>query len=255
MRGLFGRLTLSAASVLTTLIVMAPTPGVTAPFDVFVGYADGLRGAGFFPNPWSGDAGVTFLGSARPSRCRCDHDTNTTGSSLTIDSVGVTINFSGNVTPSWTLPVRSGQEIFRSLTETTQYNFDTSDISYIPGATYGTCDQLRIPCPTVPSLGTRLNSQTFLDFSHTLDTGGFDFAAMAATNRSIGGSLAAARARAAADGRGVPEPSTWAMMILGFAGIGFMAYRRKTRGLCASPDRPFNLYGKGRLWRPFSRGC
>ena len=25
---------------------------------------------------------------------------------------------------------------------------------------------------------------------------------------------------------GVPEPSTWAMMILGFAGIGFVAYRR-----------------------------
>ena len=28
----------------------------------------------------------------------------------------------------------------------------------------------------------------------------------------------------------VPEPSTWAMMILGFAGIGFMAYRRKNKG-------------------------
>lgn len=27
----------------------------------------------------------------------------------------------------------------------------------------------------------------------------------------------------------VPEPSTWAMMILGFAGIGFMAYRRKEK--------------------------
>ena len=26
----------------------------------------------------------------------------------------------------------------------------------------------------------------------------------------------------------VPEPSTWAMMMLGFAGIGFMAYRRKS---------------------------
>ncbi|MEH2517331.1 hypothetical protein V1279_002904 [Bradyrhizobium sp. AZCC 1610] len=25
----------------------------------------------------------------------------------------------------------------------------------------------------------------------------------------------------------VPEPSTWAMMILGFAGVGFLAYRRK----------------------------
>jgi len=28
----------------------------------------------------------------------------------------------------------------------------------------------------------------------------------------------------------VPEPSTWAMMILGFAGIGFMAYRRRSNG-------------------------
>jgi hypothetical protein len=25
----------------------------------------------------------------------------------------------------------------------------------------------------------------------------------------------------------VPEPSTWAMMVLGFAGVGFMAYRRR----------------------------
>ncbi len=32
---------------------------------------------------------------------------------------------------------------------------------------------------------------------------------------------------------GVPEPSTWAMMILGFAGVGFMSYRRsrKDQGL------------------------
>jgi hypothetical protein len=28
----------------------------------------------------------------------------------------------------------------------------------------------------------------------------------------------------------VPEPSTWAMMILGFAGVGFMTYRRKQNG-------------------------
>ena len=28
---------------------------------------------------------------------------------------------------------------------------------------------------------------------------------------------------------GVPEPSTWAMMILGFAGVGFMAYRRSRK--------------------------
>jgi hypothetical protein len=28
---------------------------------------------------------------------------------------------------------------------------------------------------------------------------------------------------------GVPEPATWAMMILGFFGVGFMAYRRKNQ--------------------------
>jgi hypothetical protein len=27
----------------------------------------------------------------------------------------------------------------------------------------------------------------------------------------------------------VPEPSTWAMMLLGFGGVGFMAYRRKSK--------------------------
>jgi PEP-CTERM motif len=33
----------------------------------------------------------------------------------------------------------------------------------------------------------------------------------------------------------VPEPSTWAMMILGFAGLGFIAYRRKAKpGLLAA---------------------
>jgi hypothetical protein len=28
---------------------------------------------------------------------------------------------------------------------------------------------------------------------------------------------------------GIPEPSTWAMLLIGFAGIGFMAYRRKNK--------------------------
>jgi PEP-CTERM motif len=32
----------------------------------------------------------------------------------------------------------------------------------------------------------------------------------------------------------VPEPSTWAMMILGFCGVGFMAYRRKQNGFAPS---------------------
>jgi hypothetical protein len=34
----------------------------------------------------------------------------------------------------------------------------------------------------------------------------------------------------------VPEPSTWAMMILGFAGIGAMTYRRKNRWRSKLPN-------------------
>ncbi len=33
----------------------------------------------------------------------------------------------------------------------------------------------------------------------------------------------------------VPEPSTWAMMILGFCGLGFMMYRRKQAGSALAP--------------------
>jgi PEP-CTERM motif-containing protein len=33
----------------------------------------------------------------------------------------------------------------------------------------------------------------------------------------------------------VPEPSTWAMMILGFAGVGLMAYRRSRKSRIAVP--------------------
>ncbi|MES2193615.1 MAG: PEPxxWA-CTERM sorting domain-containing protein [Pseudomonadota bacterium] len=32
----------------------------------------------------------------------------------------------------------------------------------------------------------------------------------------------------------MPEPSTWAMMILGFAGVGFLAYRKRNQGAAPS---------------------
>jgi PEP-CTERM motif-containing protein len=45
------------------------------------------------------------------------------------------------------------------------------------------------------------------------------------TIRYIDGGFAAVSA--------VPEPSTWAMMLIGFAGIGLVAYRRQRRALAA----------------------
>jgi len=32
----------------------------------------------------------------------------------------------------------------------------------------------------------------------------------------------------------IPEPSTWAMMLLGFAGLGFLGYRPARKGQAAS---------------------
>ena len=53
----------------------------------------------------------------------------------------------------------------------------------------------------------------------------------------------------------VPEPSSWAMMILGFAGVGYLAYRRRNQaafivalaGRLAHHERPVNS--------PFSHHC
>jgi hypothetical protein len=36
----------------------------------------------------------------------------------------------------------------------------------------------------------------------------------------------------------VPDPSTWAMILLGFAGLGFMAYRWKAKPALMRRDQP-----------------
>jgi hypothetical protein len=48
--------------------------------------------------------------------------------------------------------------------------------------------------------------------------GGFDYSALAASNAAALGLNAGA----------VPEPSTWAMLLIGFAGLGYAGYRRAT---------------------------
>jgi PEP-CTERM motif len=35
-------------------------------------------------------------------------------------------------------------------------------------------------------------------------------------------------------GGAVPEPSTWAMMLVGFAGLGFVGYRRRAAAILRS---------------------
>jgi len=80
-------------------------------------------------------------------------------------------------------------------------------------------------------LDIRLGGQDTLLISIDLDNG-------TVSNVSTYGPICGHRCAAfVSDGHGtisaisaIPEPSTWAMMILGFAGIGFMAYRKRREG-------------------------
>jgi PEP-CTERM motif len=69
---------------------------------------------------------------------------------------------------------------------------------------------------------TNLADKGYLGFSSTTPIFGFEF------NSTLGGRLNTGFTNISIAGS-VPEPSTWAMMILGFAGIGFMGYRRKNK--------------------------
>jgi PEP-CTERM motif len=79
----------------------------------------------------------------------------------------------------------------------------------------------------------------YFDFSTPSDTQAF-WIGGSVTNGSIGGFIDSSEIAGSfndlngsvviAQVTAVPEPSTWAMMILGFCGLGFMAYRRKQNG-------------------------
>ena len=50
----------------------------------------------------------------------------------------------------------------------------------------------------------------------------------------VGGATRRFNAAFSLSGAVVPEPSTWAMMLLGFAGLGFAGYRHARKGRPAS---------------------
>jgi hypothetical protein len=69
-------------------------------------------------------------------------------------------------------------------------------------------------------------NQAWTEYSFDVTATGTDTFGVAFTdNRSFAGLDSFSVTNVSA----VPEPSTWAMMILGFASVGFMAYRRKSK--------------------------
>jgi hypothetical protein len=136
---------------------------------------------------------------------------------------------SGQPTGSFLLEVGSGESFTNGFSPTTSANAlgrgyqysqaygqpGTIDVN-ITGTFSFTGDQATIPILMSLSAGGQYG---FADFG---DTATFSFNALpdgvsytSASGNFLSGS--------------VPEPSTWAMLLLGFAGIGFMAYRRKSK--------------------------
>lgn len=157
-----------------TMTVATVTPTSSA-LSVYTGYADGLRAAGsVFPFPWEGSPGADFVGCAHwsggPVNDPCSYDAgairidNNTTKPITVDDVAVDIG--GNHFDLWgsnTIP--GGQSLI--LSETTQFNFDTSDYSS------SSCNQNNGVIPQI-SVTTGGISTTYQDTHQVLNTGGFD---------------------------------------------------------------------------------
>ena len=191
-------------------VVLMSGSALADTYTVSVGYADGLRGPGFFPNPWFGDAGVTFIGSGAPYDAGAVMITNTSGSTITVNDVLVNIN--GTLFDLWgSNNIGAGNSLI--LTQTTQYNFDTSDYS---GSGCG------VNSGQIPTVRVTVNGAitTFSDTGQVLNTSGYDFACNGANE-----SFAWRPINGAGGPAGVPEPST--LILMGSGGLGFLGYFKK----------------------------
>jgi hypothetical protein len=241
---------MAALAAASLAVGLGATAAKADTFSVYTGYADNLRPSGFFPTPWIGDPGVVSESSGAQSfDSGAILIVNTGSTALNISNFTVSNFNNGAVYNIWnplTIAV-GGSGIF---TQTSSYNFDSSDNanSLPPGNIFpldpggngiGGCSSSAAAqagagisgyCSArAPVVAFTDNSTAYSlsDTGHILDTGNYDFINGSPDgNESINWNLIGNEANRAG---GVPEPSTWAMMILGFAGIGFMAYRRKSK--------------------------
>jgi hypothetical protein len=79
-------------------------------------------------------------------------------------------------------------------------------------------------------LDFQLNSAAIADLNNAIGNGLFSIGATKALREIFSGSGANGNQQLVLElSPSVPEPSTWVMLILGFTGFGFMAYRRKLK--------------------------
>jgi hypothetical protein len=217
----------------TLVALMGAGASYAGGISVSVGYADGLRGTGFFPTPWDGDAGVHFFGVSGPGAdagaIRVD---NNTGGPVTFDMVTMTIPDVGAFFDLWPHGITIPDGDMLVLTETAHYNFDTSDYHHVTGM-----DGVNPAGPGNPAIGgpgapivdVTIGGVTtsFVDSGHVLDTQGFDYASVGNESfrwRPIGTTGDPAGTAATP----LPSAAVAGMSLLGGLGI-FRRFRRNAR--------------------------
>jgi hypothetical protein len=169
------------ASILAVFsgVTLALAPAATATraatgLSVAVGYADDTRpNPTNFPTPWSGGTNVNFIGSSSPWDAGAIMLQNPTRTPITVDGVNVDLQRSGGgpMFNLWGSNITVPAHGSAVLTQTTQYNFDTSDASPIEPCNIPAPPTLDPPKVTVTVGGTPTD---FIDSGHVLDTSGFD---------------------------------------------------------------------------------
>lgn len=147
---------------------------------VSVGYADNLRPNPNFPVPWQGSPNILFLGSGPTFDAGAIRIDNSNSTPVSIDSVVVDLGRPGptfNLWGSFTIPAQNSA----ILTQTGEFNFDTSDFPIVGCGQPLSPNESRIPTVTITIGGV---PSTFIDTGHILDTGGFDLVCQG--NESLG---------------------------------------------------------------------
>jgi hypothetical protein len=225
---------LSLISKLPGLVAIAATVALatSASADqVYVGYADGLRLDPHFPSIWAGSSGTVFVGgttSGFDAGAIMLHNDSAVSQSIDISA---SFSWDSTFNHDWgAVTVGAGQYLI--VTQTLDYNFDTSDLAALTpfGSPLATGNYGAGQVSLVIDGGAPHN---YLDTAHILNTGGFDLA-LGGANESQNWRLIGTTGIEDPGGSppSVPETSSTVMML--FAGmISLLGFGWRGRRLAA----------------------